>query len=217
MPYVRRYQVALTRTESIDETLSASSDPDATYGALRDAFAAVGKMKTEDPSFRRLVGRIYSGAAGMNSATVTVSVSANPQGGSDLHVNASAQEGLIKQHTAPRAVSRLLEAFKQIGGRMAAPEDVTEGWQNDPSGRFPDRYWDGTAWTQWVRDKPGGTRFEDDPVAPPQGPAAKASGSSTTVSIADELRKLAELRDSGELTNDEFTVLKNRLLGDGPG
>lgn len=35
------------------------------------------------------------------------------------------------------------------------------GWFPDPSGRHPDRYWNGEAWTHWVRDKPGGTRSED--------------------------------------------------------
>lgn len=44
------------------------------------------------------------------------------------------------------------------------PPGTGEGWLTDPSGRYPDRWWDGTAWTQWVRDKPGGTRSEDPPV-----------------------------------------------------
>lgn len=34
-------------------------------------------------------------------------------------------------------------------------------WFADPSGRHPDRYWDGANWTKWVRDQPGGTRAED--------------------------------------------------------
>jgi hypothetical protein len=139
--------MALTRTEFIEESLSVPTDADATYEALRDAFAAVGKLKTEDPSFRRLVGRIYSGTAGMNAATVTVSVSANAAGGADLHVNANAQEGLIKQHTAPRAVSKLLDAFKEMSARLPKPGDLAEGWKLDPSGRYPDRYWDGATWT----------------------------------------------------------------------
>lgn len=45
-----------------------------------------------------------------------------------------------------------------------APSGTEEGWLSDPSGRFPDRYWDGKNWTKWVRDKEGGTRFEDPPV-----------------------------------------------------
>ena len=44
------------------------------------------------------------------------------------------------------------------------PAGTAKGWVSDPSGRHPDRYWDGQAWTQWVRDKPGGTRSEDPPV-----------------------------------------------------
>jgi uncharacterized membrane protein YidH (DUF202 family) len=36
-----------------------------------------------------------------------------------------------------------------------------EGWYPDPVGRHPDRWWDGTMWTRWVRDAPGGTRSED--------------------------------------------------------
>lgn len=35
------------------------------------------------------------------------------------------------------------------------------GWYPDPRERHPDRWWDGMGWTQWVRDKPGGTRSED--------------------------------------------------------
>jgi hypothetical protein len=45
-----------------------------------------------------------------------------------------------------------------------APAGTAEGWMHDPSGRHPDRYWDGGQWTEWVRDKPGGTRSEDPPV-----------------------------------------------------
>jgi len=41
---------------------------------------------------------------------------------------------------------------------------TAEGWQTDPSGRYPDRWWNGAEWTQWVRDKPGGTRSDDPPV-----------------------------------------------------
>jgi hypothetical protein len=44
---------------------------------------------------------------------------------------------------------------------LAAETD--EGWHPDSSGRHPDRWWDGAAWTRWVRDKPGGTRSEDPP------------------------------------------------------
>jgi len=67
------------------------------------------------------------------------------------------------------------------------PPGTGESWLTDPSGRHPDRYWDGAAWTRWVRDKPGGTRSEDAPVpasaarvsdadsAPPDGDSARES------------------------------------------
>jgi hypothetical protein len=45
-----------------------------------------------------------------------------------------------------------------------APRGTPEGWLKDPSGRYPDRWWGGKQWTEWVRDKPGGTRSEDPPV-----------------------------------------------------
>ncbi len=45
------------------------------------------------------------------------------------------------------------------------PAGTTEGWIDDPSGRHPLRWWDGTEWTRWVLDKRGGTRSEDLPIA----------------------------------------------------
>ena len=53
--------------------------------------------------------------------------------------------------------------------------DPVEGWYRDPSGRFPDRWWNGSAWTKWTRDQPGGTRFEDAPSAHPAPVAGSAS------------------------------------------
>jgi Protein of unknown function (DUF2510) len=41
---------------------------------------------------------------------------------------------------------------------------TAEGWMQDPSGRHPLRWWNGTEWTRWVLDKREGTRFEDLPV-----------------------------------------------------
>ena len=46
--------------------------------------------------------------------------------------------------------------------------------------------------------------------APSPAPAAAGEG---TISIADELVKLASLRDSGVLSDDEFELAKGRLLG----
>jgi hypothetical protein len=44
-------------------------------------------------------------------------------------------------------------------------------------------------------------------------PAAPAAAAGPPVDVADQLRKLAELRDQGILTEEEFAVQKQRLLG----
>jgi MFS family permease len=41
------------------------------------------------------------------------------------------------------------------------PVPPAERWGPDPYGRHPERWWDGTKWSRWVRDAPGGTRSED--------------------------------------------------------
>jgi Short C-terminal domain len=55
-------------------------------------------------------------------------------------------------------------------------------------------------------------RLMSQPAAPvPAGPAAPAAP--PPASVADEIRKLAELRDAGVLTDAEFAAQKSRLLG----
>jgi hypothetical protein len=49
-----------------------------------------------------------------------------------------------------------------------------------------------------------------DALRPPPQPAARLVPAGL---VADELRKLAELRDAGVLTDEEFAVQKARLLG----
>jgi len=51
-------------------------------------------------------------------------------------------------------------------------------------------------------------------------PGVPAAGSAAPASVADELMKLAQLRDIGALTDDEFALQKAKLLGaaqDNPG
>lgn len=58
-------------------------------------------------------------------------------------------------------LNSLIALMKRPYRRLPLPADTTKGWKPDPSGRHPDRYWDGNRWTRWVRDQPGGTRAED--------------------------------------------------------
>lgn len=62
--------------------------------------------------------------------------------------------------------------------------------------------------TQYLQH--GGPGFGMAQPAPPHAPAA---GPAPGVDVADQLRKLAELRDQGILTDEEFTLQKQRLLG----
>jgi hypothetical protein len=55
-------------------------------------------------------------------------------------------------------------AYANTRGLPKPAKATPEGWLADPSGRHPDRWWDGSQWTKWVRDKSGGTRSEDPPV-----------------------------------------------------
>jgi hypothetical protein len=48
-------------------------------------------------------------------------------------------------------------------------------------------------------------------VGPPVAAPAPA-GAAPAVDVADQLRKLAELRDQGVLTDDEFAAQKAKLL-----
>lgn len=50
-----------------------------------------------------------------------------------------------------------------ISGWDVPPTGTPKGWFPDPSRRYPDRWWNGHEWTRWTRDRPGGTRFEDQP------------------------------------------------------
>jgi hypothetical protein len=113
--------MALTRTESTEETLTFFTDANSVYSAAVSAFSSVGKVKTKDASFHRLVGRIRSGTANMNSATVTLTVETVREGECRLKMGANAQEGMVKQHTAPRAISRFLEALAAYGLPTSAP------------------------------------------------------------------------------------------------
>jgi hypothetical protein len=55
-----------------------------------------------------------------------------------------------------------------------------------------------------IRERMASTVQAGGPTAAPAAPAASA---------ADEIRKLAELRDVGVLTEDEFNIKKQQLLG----
>lgn len=75
---------------------------------------------------------------------------------------------------------------------------------------------DGSVRASWPRILQ--STCDENPGTPvnPELSAATAPAKSTAFSVADELRKLADLRDAGIISTDEFDRQKARLLGVNP-
>lgn len=111
----------LNRTEVHEEQVALPDGVDPMARAdevLRELAGSSERLAGEDgrPAVRGVVG---AGWFGMNPAVVTVS----PAGAGGLTVRAAAKEGLIGQHTAERAVRRVVEAL----GRPSGPARPSAG------------------------------------------------------------------------------------------
>ena len=105
--------VKLTHTESVRETLDVAADPERLFQFVIAAFMEVGTVKDRsDPSWR-VTGRIDGHL--LAPATVSVSLSALPEGRSRLQIDSLARERFVTQHTATRAAARLLDALAANG------------------------------------------------------------------------------------------------------
>jgi hypothetical protein len=105
--------MALARTESAREALDVAVDAERVYPLVVASFAEVGKVKARTDASWRVTGRVEGRS--LSAATVTVSVSALPGGRCRLDINSSAQRLLTQQHTATRAIARLLDALAANG------------------------------------------------------------------------------------------------------
>ncbi len=76
------------------------------YALAKDALSSCGTVLEEDMAKGVIAGVIMSGAASMNPAFVLIWME-----GDTIHMEASAKEGLIKQHTAEKAIEKFKEAF----------------------------------------------------------------------------------------------------------
>jgi hypothetical protein len=180
---------------------------------LKTAFAEAGSLLEVNESTQLVAGRVRYG---LQAIRLRVTVFADGASASVLEIQGFGDD--IWGGGARKGTDKLLRTLEALetGRRPATPPpaDTTEGWKPDPTGRYPDRYFDGTAWTIWVRDKPGGTRSEDPAVMPELAQAPDAPAGATGIpSVADEIRKLAELRHEGLITDDEYTAHKAKLLG----
>jgi hypothetical protein len=103
--------MALTRTtQQKEERLMPMASKEA-FDSILTAFNRVGRMQSVQEKSGRIIGSIGSGMLNKNNADVTVQVQPEGASQSKVVIIATAQEGLIPQNTAVKAISRLLEAI----------------------------------------------------------------------------------------------------------
>lgn len=104
--------MALTRTTQQQEELSVPMPFSDALKAVVTAFQKIGRVQSVQEKFGRVVGSIGSGMLNMNKADVTVQVESDGDTKSKIKFTATAQEGLISQNTAAKAVTRILDAMQ---------------------------------------------------------------------------------------------------------
>jgi len=111
--------IHVARTSLCDEVASKelrmSVSFDNLFLAVLGAFKKVGRVQSVEHRSGRMVGSIGSGFLNMNNASITVEVQPIGKCESKVAITATAQEGLIPQNTAAKAISRMLEALGQPG------------------------------------------------------------------------------------------------------
>lgn len=101
--------MSLTRTTDHSEEIDIPMGFADAFDSLVAAYEEAGRVQSVQQKFGRVVGTVGSGHLNMNRATVTVIVKPIDDSDSRLMFKSSAQEGLIQQNTAAKAVTRILE------------------------------------------------------------------------------------------------------------
>jgi len=101
----------LTRTTQQQEELSVPMPFAEAIQSVVDAFQRVGRVQSVQEKFGRVVGSVGSGVMNMNKADLTIRVEPDGESKSRLTFTATAQEGLMAQNTAAKAITRVLDAM----------------------------------------------------------------------------------------------------------
>jgi hypothetical protein len=104
--------MSLIRGTEIHEEFELNMTQADAFEKVVAAYGVIGKIKSQQNAFFRIEGKIGSGFGNMNLASVTVQVKRISDTSCTLVLDAIAKEGVINQNTAPKAVSRLLEAIQ---------------------------------------------------------------------------------------------------------
>lgn len=103
--------MALTRTTQQEEEVSVPMPFPVAFAQAVTAFQKIGKVQSIQEKYGRIVGSVGSGAFNMNRADVTIQVEQDGEGKARIKFKATAQEGLISQNTAAKAITRILDAM----------------------------------------------------------------------------------------------------------
>jgi len=95
-------------TSSVADTIE--NIPHSTFETAKRALFECGNILEEDTVENTISGIIMSGSLNMNPAFVVIWAD-----GTFIHIKASAKEGLIKQHTAEKAIAIFKSALLSIG------------------------------------------------------------------------------------------------------
>lgn len=170
------------------------------------------------------------------TAAIYATASANQAAQTQQMAMQAEQLRIAQMHAAEAQAAAALaqqQAARQAYDVAATAAEVP-GWRPDPAGTHQLRWWGGVSWTDQVSDNgiqstdpdfgdsvgsepvgeigPGPSALPASTQAPEALPSSTSSmGSGTSLTV--QLRELAELRDQGILTDDEFQAQKAKLLG----
>ena len=98
---VAKFTVKILKTCTAEDTFIATeTDP---FLQARNGMMECGKVLTEDHDESRVEGVVFSGAANLNPAIVIMCIN-----DTEIRIKAYAKEGLINQHTARKAIERMI-------------------------------------------------------------------------------------------------------------
>ena len=107
-------------TETHTEKLALKITPEKALKLCFSVLTKLGKLQTEMDSERpypMLKAVVGSGFLNMNPAIVYLEILEGDSKGCELTITAAAKEGLIKQHTASKAVERVVSGLRGIADR----------------------------------------------------------------------------------------------------
>ena len=119
------------RTRGAELTVARAGAPGAVGDALRALFAREGQpidgeLAADVGGWLR--GIVGAGALDLNPAVVRAVLRPAPGGATTVELSASAKEGLIPQHTAKKALARVVDGLDQGHDAAGAPlRDATKG------------------------------------------------------------------------------------------